>query len=572
MLDGGYILPIIDGLDEINDDLRSQAIAKINNVMQDRALVVATRAAAYRAAVQPGRGTGAQLIGAAGIELCSLDPIEATKYLRASAGGWTAAARWDPVISAFAGKRPPPASQAFTTPLMVAMARTLYNPRRRENAEFLSADPAELLNAKRFPTKETVEDHLYESFIRASYRPYSNPEHPSRDRQWTVEQATRWLVFLARHLQYRQNGTPDFMWWKLPSAAPRHFVSLTLALGLGVAAAIGYPFPGFGLGILSGLFVGLIVRKHLRAGKAGIARGLLGGLVGGALSGLVALAALGPGVKNSLLGAFISGGLGIGFAVSPLSMIGPSFAGGLAGGITVSFYERAPAFLAVRTAVGPASHLINGLGIGFAAFLAVELAGRTTPARGLRWSPIWSVGGAVCGLIVGYIEWAQSGWVAGLASGLAATAAGTLVGAVGYAVPIDLAQEADPIAVLKRDRFTFLGSWIGLGAALGLITGLGSSQSLGSSGQPNGLEIDLKIGLTNFVVAGIGFAFVQAAWGRFTLVRWWLALTRRLPWRLSAFLQDACSNRRVLRQFGAAYQFRHIELQRRLARPAIRRE
>jgi hypothetical protein len=37
-----------------------------------------------------------------------------------------------------------------------------------------------------------------------------------------------------------------------------------------------------------------------------------------------------------------------------------------------------------------------------------------------------------------------------------------------------------------------------------------------------------------------------------------------LPWRLVSFLQDA-HRRGVLRQAGAVYQFRHIELQHRLA-------
>ena len=38
----------------------------------------------------------------------------------------------------------------------------------------------------------------------------------------------------------------------------------------------------------------------------------------------------------------------------------------------------------------------------------------------------------------------------------------------------------------------------------------------------------------------------------------------RLPWQLMSFLADA-HRRGVLRQAGAVYQFRHIELQHRLA-------
>src|SRR5258708_34570358 len=70
-----------------------------------------------------------------------------------------------------------------------------------------------------------------------------------------------------------------------------------------------------------------------------------------------------------------------------------------------------------------------------------------------------------------------------------------------------------------------------------------------------------------FLVPAIGFASIQATWGRYTVARCLLALSGRLPWRLTAFLQDAAVNRGALRQFGAVYQFRHVEIQRRLAKP-----
>jgi hypothetical protein len=53
-------------------------------------------------------------------------------------------------------------------------------------------------------------------------------------------------------------------------------------------------------------------------------------------------------------------------------------------------------------------------------------------------------------------------------------------------------------------------------------------------------------------------------WLPYSFARMRLALGRQLPWRLLAFLRDA-HVRGVLRQAGAVYQFRHAELQRRLA-------
>lgn len=70
------------------------------------------------------------------------------------------------------------------------------------------------------------------------------------------------------------------------------------------------------------------------------------------------------------------------------------------------------------------------------------------------------------------------------------------------------------------------------------------------------------------MVAGIVLGTVSSvaltAWPFYGIARIWLPLRRRLPWQLRSFLADA-HRRGVLRQVGAVYQFRHIELQHRLA-------
>lgn len=55
-----------------------------------------------------------------------------------------------------------------------------------------------------------------------------------------------------------------------------------------------------------------------------------------------------------------------------------------------------------------------------------------------------------------------------------------------------------------------------------------------------------------------------SSWGRYTLARWWLASTGRLPRQLTEFLTDA-HRRGVLRQTGGVFRFRHVELQRKFA-------
>lgn len=49
-----------------------------------------------------------------------------------------------------------------------------------------------------------------------------------------------------------------------------------------------------------------------------------------------------------------------------------------------AFYQQAPEFEGLRTAIGSATHLIDGLGFGLTVLLFVELASRARPARGHR--------------------------------------------------------------------------------------------------------------------------------------------------------------------------------------------
>lgn len=74
-----------------------------------------------------------------------------------------------------------------------------------------------------------------------------------------------------------------------------------------------------------------------------------------------------------------------------------------------------------------------------------------------------------------------------------------------------------------------------------------------------GLAIGLPVGLL------LGLA--RSVWIEYLVARIRLALSGRVPWHFMSFLADAHERRGVLRQVGAVYQFRHIDLQRHLAGP-----
>jgi hypothetical protein len=198
--------------------------------------------------------------------------------------------------------------------------------------------------------------------------------------------------------------------------------------------------------------------------------------------------------------------------------------------------------------------MIDGIAVALTVGFLVEAGGRRPPARGLRgmqWSPVGLLAGGGVATAVGLTLAIQHHGVllcvvAALVTGLAAAMVAGL-----QSTEYELTQPRDPWTSFVLDLTTFAASGLSAAVALGLMAGV---------------SIDRNIGLADGFAFGVGGAFLQAAAGPFILAWLWLAATGRIPWRFFGFLTDAHRNRSVLRQAGAAYQFRHISLQRRLAR------
>lgn len=570
LVDAGLITAVLDGLDEIPIATIGAAIARINEAIRPGLqLVLAARTADYRAAVFPPEGLGVQLAGAAGVELCPLSAGVVAGYLKDSAGGPAAAARWDPVMSTLIVDGRSPVAMALSTPLMAALARASYNPRPRETLAAIP-DPAELLDQHRFPSRKAIELHLFDRFVPAVYR---SPFSPSRRFVCDAGQAERWLVFLARDLEWRQARTTDLAWWKLRGAAPRALPAVTVGLLVGMAGAVGLSFPaekrfqlGYGCGLVCAVLVGLAARRWVRLDRQGLIPALIGGLLGGLGGVLVGLAAFVSDVGRDLLGATLAGGIAFAFFVTPIQRFAASFAGAFAGQIALIFLTHAAMVHRIGATHGRAAVLSTGIGFGLAAAVAVALSSRAIPARGGRWSRVGIVCGLATGLTTGVVAGLGIGPSAGLVIGILTTLTGGYVGGRAFEVAAtDLTKATTPRTVLARDCGAFGSSGLGMGLTIGL--GFGVATALGRSindGLPNGSQAAVGVGFASFVTAGLVIGFIQASWGSFVLARAWLAASRRLPWRLMTFLDDA-HVLGVLRQAGPVYQFRHAELQRRLA-------
>ncbi|MEU4682345.1 NACHT domain-containing protein [Streptomyces xinghaiensis] len=225
--------------------------------------------------------------------------------------------------------------------------------------------------------------------------------------------------------------------------------------------------------------------------------------------------------------------------------------------------------LAFGLAFGPMLGLLSGLAVGGAAVLTFGLAvvlveglGRNerpyTPSARLHWSSASIASGLPVGLILGLAAGLTAGPLLGLAVGLTANLAAGLV-----AEKPDLATAIGPARLLSRDRRTVLTAMLAAGLAFGLAAGLAAGFTVRVT---FGLAAGLAAGFTGGLVIGLTNESTKGAWGAFVVAKTYMAIRRQVPWNLMAFLKDAHEHRDVLRQVGAVYQFRHIDLQRHLAR------
>ncbi|GID33465.1 hypothetical protein C8E87_8105 [Paractinoplanes brasiliensis] len=194
---GGFVLPVLDGLDELDDERQRAALIGLSHAaVAGREFVVTCRTQPYKAAVSACGPIPATVVA----ELLPIPSAEAAQHLADSATADDL--RWSPVLEHLQKAGRAPLTRALSTPLMIWLARTVYQDRER--------DPSELLTARWAASKEGIEQHLLEHLIPAVYA----------DRRGAAAgiTETRWLATLARHL--REQRTFDLAWWRIAEIHP----------------------------------------------------------------------------------------------------------------------------------------------------------------------------------------------------------------------------------------------------------------------------------------------------------------------------------------------------------------
>jgi hypothetical protein len=209
LVDNDRLLPVLDGLDEIAAASLPTAIAGLHT-LGAAPLVLTCRTSQYTHAV-----SGGVLSGAAVVAVEPVDTATAADYLVRS--GTADTSRWQPVLRALRDPVPNPCQQALRNPLLLSLARTVY--------QAPTADPAELT---RYASAEEVEDRLLDGLVPAVYG--------RTQADITAADAHRWLSFLADHLQLL--GPASIGWWRLPSCVAAWRLRVAAGLAYGLTASV----------------------------------------------------------------------------------------------------------------------------------------------------------------------------------------------------------------------------------------------------------------------------------------------------------------------------------------------
>lgn len=498
---GARLIPILDGLDELPAASRAEAIAQINDLGSELPLVVTSRTDEYRDAV---RRAGSGITAGTVVELCPLRVQEAEDYLREATTAQSAG-RWKPLLARLNAEPDGRLAATLTTPLFLWLARTIYEDR--------DAEPAELADQARFADGDAIEKHLLETFIPAVYGPRTYRVDPARHR-YTARQATRWLAFLAAHLQ--RTGTQEFAWWRLRWRGVK--------VGLGVRLLL---LTGLGWALLDWLLRGY----GWYTGSVPWRRLLLGGPLGRHLR-----PALDPVIT------WLAGKLGdrLVWVVGELLHLNPiawlvllaviSDPGGRTDTEPKSL--RFTPLAAARWLMSNATAVAMADGLGIIAYWSHPIDNE------LRWSVIWSPVNRDLVLLALLL--------------VAVNLPGHLIARVPVATDRGLFGPRETLWLDRRsDLVTAVARRLAFGTGLALL----------AAGR---LAVAYAILAAAATLVGALLGGMRQASRRYQAARNELFLSRRLPLRLMAFLDDACE-RGVLRRTGPVYQFRHIRLQEHLA-------
>jgi hypothetical protein len=263
LIAAGKIAVILDGLDEIAEELRPVALQALNQQASFRVVILSRTAELASAASRYG-----VLHGAAAIELRAIDPPEAASYLERvqldpPPDGWR------DLIERIRCSPASPLSKALNSPLTLTLVRDTYQS-GDDARELLDFCDTTQQDASGDQAAGEITGHLLDRVLPAAYT-HRPGQPPPRYDLLTAQNA---LTKIAARMN--QDGTRDLQWWRIPAWAPpaQRFIAgwlaVWLVVGLVVGLAVGlggWLGAGLGAGLGPGFMLGLIGRLGLGEGE-----------------------------------------------------------------------------------------------------------------------------------------------------------------------------------------------------------------------------------------------------------------------------------------------------------------
>lgn len=521
----GWILPILDGLDEMDpsalDPIRAAAVIRgLNHPAGPglRPVVITCRTSRYQqlatASAGPGRETVIQDATVVKIQPLTAGQVGAylTYRFRDPAKPARIQPRWQPVLHHMTRHPQCPLASALSSPLRLFLATTAYYPP--------ATSPGELT---RLPDCESIDNRLLSQLI-----PVTASQHLSPDgAAYSPGDVTRWLTTLASHLracQTREGGSGSDinlseLWTAAGGLAPR-LVAATLhalftALCLGLAGwyllnvrNLVQPLPVIGVGmVILTLVFAWAMRERVTLSRLSLSR-------------------LSTTSGRRRLGIWLAGGLG----------------GGLVAGLCLGGAARVIGYtdgLETWPVAGSALGITIGLLAGLRQRPSAVSHPRQVVTQGITHDLTVLLGsGLAGGLAFGLIAGLTGQLAAGLTTEAAANAA------VAKTVAQAAANKMQTNSALQSAFASILSGSFGGHLTVGVAAGL-----------TGGLALGLAVGTA---------ASAGSPWLRYFVATRILGRRRELPRRPALFL-DWAYGAGLLRLEGIWPQFRHRELQDYLA-------
>jgi hypothetical protein len=503
LLDGGAVTAVLDGFDEMPEQLHRTAVEVLNANSVFR-MVVIGRLAELRDAVssQPLYGAAAVTLQPVGLDITT-DYLSSTRSSQPSS-------HWGELLERLSRDPVGPLAQALDSPLMITLVRDTLR-EDTDVAEFLS-----YCDAHPEPDPAGIENYLLDRFVEVVYRPRPAQPPPRHD----AATARRTLEWLAARME--QDGLRELAWWHLPAWVGR----LSRAVLVGLLVGL--------------VFYGISFNDSALPDDLGSVVALLLGGLGGLLGAW--RAATMPGAAPTRWKGIVR---------RPRLALGYGAAIGCLSGPWLSFY--------LTIAVSVVSVVAGSAWMAYVYFANRQRRN----AHRLRPSALFGLGLGL-GLGLGWVGIGLIGRSFGV-PGLGLALLVISLFAVGSVLRLWLARTPEPDALgpltplssWRQGRSAELIGWLALTIPCGVVTNLTGNVLA----QVSPLAAGLAFGLVAISGAILGLVFPNSWLTVLACAQ--LAARHGLPPRLMQFLDDA-RDRGALRSVGPTYQFRHARLQERL--------